>query len=102
MSGGVLIVGEVVDGGLHPTVRQLVNAAGQIGGDVLLCLAVDGSFEAAVLEGVGVERVMLLEHPDAGADGVGGFILCCRSWFARRLRGWVQAWCWLPRRMLVR
>ena len=72
MSGGVLIVGEVVDGGLHPTVRQLVNAAGQIGGDVLLCLAADGSFEAAVLEGVGVERVMLLEHPEAGADGVGG------------------------------
>ena len=72
MSGGVLIVGEVVDGGLHPTVRQLVNAAGQIGGDVLLCLAVDGSFETAVLDGVGVERVMLLEHPDAVADGVGG------------------------------
>ena len=72
MSGGVLIVGEVVDRGLHPTVRQLVNAAGQVGGDVLLCLAVDGSFEAAVLEGVGVERVMLLEHPEAGADGVDG------------------------------
>ena len=58
--------------GLHPTVRQLVNAAGRIGGDGSLCLAVDGSFEAAVLEGVGVERVMLLEHPEAGADGVGG------------------------------
>ncbi len=72
MSGGVLIVGEVVDGGLHPTVRQLVNAAGQIGGDVLLCLAVDGSFEAAVLEGAGVERVMLLEHPEVVVDGVGG------------------------------
>ena len=40
MSGGVLIVGEVVDGGLHPTVRQLVNAAGNVaadgfGGDVV-------------------------------------------------------------------
>ena len=38
MSGGVLIVGEVVDGRLHPTVRQLVNAAGRVGGDVSLCL----------------------------------------------------------------
>ena len=36
MSGGVLIVGEVVDRGLHPTVRQLVNAAGRIGGDVFV------------------------------------------------------------------
>ncbi len=72
MSGGVLIVGEVVDGRLHPTVRQLVNAAGRIGGDVSLCLAVDSSFEAAVLDGVDVGDVILLEHPDAAADGVGG------------------------------
>ncbi len=72
MSGGVLIVGEVVDGGLHPTVRQLVNAAGRIGGDVSLCLAVDGSFDSEALEGLDVGSVVLLEHPDAVADGVGG------------------------------
>ena len=54
MSGGVLIVGEVVDGRLHPTVRQLVNAAGRIGGDVSLCLAVDGSFDSEALEGLDV------------------------------------------------
>ena len=72
MSGGVLIVGEVVDGRLHPTVRQLVNAAGRVGGDVSLCLGVDSSFEAAVLEGLDVGDVILLEHPEAGADGIGG------------------------------
>ena len=72
MSGGVLIVGEVVDRGLHPTVRQLVNAAGRIGGDVSLCLAVDGSFDSEALEGLDVGSVVLLEHPDAVADGVGG------------------------------
>ena len=72
MSGGVLIVGEVVDGGLHPTVRQLVNAAGRIGGDVSLCLAVDGSFDSEALESLDVGSVVLLEHPDAVADGVGG------------------------------
>ena len=72
MSVGVLIVGEVVDGELHPTVRQLVNAAGRIGGDAILCLAVDGSFDAGVLDNVGVGNVILLEHPDAADDGVGG------------------------------
>ena len=54
MSGGVLIVGEVVDGGLHPTVRQLVNAAGNVAGDVsdmTLCLAVDEAFDESCLEG---------------------------------------------------
>ena len=72
MSGGVLIVGEVVDRGLHPTVRQLVNAAGRIGGDGSLCLAVDGSFDSEALEGLDVGSVVLLEHPDAVADGVDG------------------------------
>ena len=72
MSGGVLIVGEVVDRGLHPTVRQLVNAAGRVGGDVSLCLAVDGSFDSEALEGLDVGDVILLEHPEAGADGIGG------------------------------
>ncbi len=72
MSAGVLIVGEVVDGGLHPTIRQLVNAAGRIGGDASLCLAVEGAFDAGVLENVGVGKVILLEHPDAANDGVGG------------------------------
>ncbi len=72
MSVGVLIVGEVVDGGLHPTVRQLVNAAGRIDGDTSLCLAVKGAFDAGVLDNVGVGNVILLEHPDAADDGVGG------------------------------
>ena len=75
MSGGVLIVGEVVDGGLHPTVRQLVNAAGNVAADgleVTLCLAVDGSFDEGCLDGVSVGKAVLLEHPDAVADGVGG------------------------------
>ena len=72
MSVGVLIVGEVVDGGLHPTVRQVVNAAARIYPDGSLCLAVDGSFDAGVLDNVGVGNVILLEHPDAADDGVGG------------------------------
>ena len=72
MNGGVLIVGEVVGGQLHPTVRQLVNAAGRIGGEASLCLAVDSAFDSRVLEGVGVGNVILLEHTDAAAEGVGG------------------------------
>ena len=72
MSDGILIVGEVVDGALHPTVRQLVNAAGKIGEEASLCLAVDGAFDGGALEGVGVGNVVLLEHPDAASDGVGG------------------------------
>ena len=74
MSGGVLIFGEVVDGGLHPTVRQLVNAAGRVAdaSEATLCLAVDGSFDDGCLEGVGVGEVVLFEHPDAVSDGVDG------------------------------
>ena len=72
MSNGVLIVGEVVDRGLHPTVRQLVNAAERIGEEASLCLAVDNAFDDSVLEGIGVGNVILLEHLDAAADGVGG------------------------------
>ena len=69
---GVLIVGEVVDGALHPTVRQLVNAAERIGNEASLCLAVDSTFDDSVLEGIGVGNVILLEHTDTTADGVGG------------------------------
>ncbi len=72
MSNGVLIVGELADGALHPTVRQLVSAAERIGDEASLCLAVDGSFDDSALEGVGVGNVILLEHTDAAADGVGG------------------------------
>ena len=72
MSNGVLIVGEVVDGALHPTVRQLVNAAERIGGGATLSMAVDSAFDDSVLDGVGVGNVILLEHLDAAADGVGG------------------------------
>ena len=72
MSGGVLIVGEVVDGRLHSTVRQLVNAAERIGERASLCLAVDGGFDDGALEGVGVGNAILLEHPDAASDGAGG------------------------------
>ncbi len=72
MSDSVLIIGEVVDGALHPTVRQLVNAAKKIGEEASLCLAVDGVFDDGALEGVGVGDVILLEHPDAASDGVGG------------------------------
>ena len=72
MSNDVLIVGEVVDGALHPTIRQLVNAAERIGGDATLCLAVDSTFDDSVLEGIGVGNVILLEHADVAADGSGG------------------------------
>ena len=72
MSDGVLIVGEVADGALHPTVRQLVNAAERIDGKASLCLAVDGSFDDRVLEGVDVDNVTLLEHPHATSDEVEG------------------------------
>ena len=71
---GVLIVGEVVDGALHPTVRQLVNAADRVAdaSEVTLCMAVDGSFDDGCLEGVSVGEVILLEHPDAISDEGGG------------------------------
>ncbi len=74
MSNGVLIVGEVANGGLHPTVQQLVNAAGQVTdvSEATLCLAVDGSFDEGCVDGIGAGRVVLFEHPDAGSDGVGG------------------------------
>ena len=72
MSVGVLIVGEVVDGELHPTVRQLVNAAGQIDQYASLCLVVDDAFDVGALDSVGVGNVILLEHPNAADDGVGG------------------------------
>ncbi len=72
MSNNVLIVGEVIDGALHPTILQLVNAADRIGGDATLCLAVDSAFDDSVLEGIGVGNVILLEHTDAAADGSGG------------------------------
>ena len=72
MSVGVLIVGEVVDGELHPTVRQVVNAAGQIDQYASLCLVVDDAFDVGALDSVGVGNVILLEHPNAADDGVGG------------------------------
>ncbi len=72
MSGGVLIVGEVIDGRLHPTVLQLVSATKRIDGDATLCLAVDRSFSEAYLNGIGVGNVILLEHTEAATDGVGG------------------------------
>ena len=75
MSGNVLIVGEVLDGGLHPTVRQLVNAADRVCEDVsevTLCLAVDGTFDDACIAGLGVGKVVLLEHPGASADSDSG------------------------------
>ena len=74
MSGDVLIVGEVADSGLHPAVRQLMGAAGRVAdsSEVTLCLAVDESFDDGCLDGIGVGKVVLLEHPDAGSDGVSG------------------------------
>ncbi len=72
MSNDVLIVGEVLNGALHPTVRQLVNAAERIDGDATLCLAVDSTFDDSVLEGIGIGNVILLEHADVAADGSGG------------------------------
>ena len=72
MSGSVLIVGEVLDGALHPTVRQLLNAAERIGEEASLCLAVDEGFNDDLLDGLSVGNVILLKHTDAPADGVGG------------------------------
>lgn len=72
MSGSIMIVGEVVDGGLHPTVGQLVSVAEQIDGDATLCLVVDESFNEACLDGIGIGNVILLENTDAAADGAGG------------------------------
>ena len=74
MSEGVLIVGEVVDGVLHPTVRQLVNAAERIGDEASLCLAVDEAFDDRALEGVNVGNVTLLEHPDAQLTALAAYI----------------------------
>ena len=75
MSNNVLIVGDALDGVIHPTVPQLVSAASQICGDasdITLCLVVDGSFNEDCIEGLGVGKVVLLEHPDASADSASG------------------------------
>ena len=75
MSSDVLIVGEIAEGGLHPTVRQLVSAAGRISNDISdlsLCLTVDESFDEDWLGDIGVGRVKLLEHPNAIVDGSSG------------------------------
>ena len=75
MSGNVLIVGDALDGVIHPTVPQLANAASQIcehASEVTLCLAVDGSFDEDCIEDLPVGKVVLLEHPDASADTANG------------------------------
>ena len=75
MSSNVLVVGDALDGVIHPTVTQLVSAASQICEDaskVTLCLVVDGSFDEDCIEGLGVGKVVLLEHPDASADSASG------------------------------
>ena len=71
----VLIVGEIADGRLHPTVRQLIGAAQRISDDasnITLCLLADADFDASTLGGLAVGDVLLLENPDALGDAAGG------------------------------
>ena len=71
----VLVVGETTADGLHPTVRQLVNAAGRISDDVsniAVFLAVESSFDVGNLAGLDVGEVVMLEHPDASTDAANG------------------------------
>ena len=75
MSTDVLILGEVVKGGLHPTVRQLVSAAKHVSRDdthLSLCLVVNELFDENLIEGIGVPNVKLLEHPCSMIDGDSG------------------------------
>ncbi len=75
MSTNLLIISEVSSEGLHPTGRQLINAAKQITdnpSDITLCLPVDATFNEATLDGIGVGSALLLEHPDAVEDTTGG------------------------------
>jgi electron transfer flavoprotein alpha subunit len=75
MSSHVLVVGEIADNRLHPTVRQTINAAHRIASDassVTLCLPVDASFDSREIDGIDVAKVLLLEHPDAADDAAGG------------------------------
>ncbi len=71
----ILVVGEVVNGGLHPTVRQLLNAAARIADDasnVTLCLPIGTDFQAECLDGIEVAKALLLQHPGAGDDAQNG------------------------------
>lgn len=75
MSSNVLVVSETVNGSLHPTVKQLINAANKVAPDtsqISLCLAVDESFDENDVEALAVGKVVLLEHPDAAKDAVSG------------------------------
>ena len=74
-NNNILIVGEVLAGELHPTVRQLLNAAAQVVDDpseVTLCLPVGPDFQSGCLDGIAVGKVLLLQHHDADGDAQGG------------------------------
>ena len=71
----VLVVGEIHADSLHPTTSQLLNAARRISddaSDIAMCLPAGASFDTANLDGLGIDRVLLSEHPDATADAVSG------------------------------
>ena len=71
----VLVVGEILADGLHPTTSQLLNAARRISddaSDIAMCLPAGASFDTASLDGLGINRVLLAEHPDAATDAVSG------------------------------
>ena len=71
----VLVVGETTNEGLHPTVGQLLNAAGRISdvaSNVALCLPVGPSFNVEAVNGIDVADVILLEHSDVSGDMASG------------------------------
>ena len=71
----VLVVGEIHADSLHPTTSQLLNAARRISddaSDIAMCLPAGASFDTASLDGLGINRVLLAEHPDAATDAVSG------------------------------
>ena len=67
----VLIIGETVDGSLHPTVHQLITAAKKIttqNGTIALCIPDDPSIDAALLNNLDVDAVYLMGHPLIAQD----------------------------------
>ena len=71
----VLVIGEASPDGLHPTTSQLLNAAKRISDDasyVAVCIPADSTFDTANLQGLGVGRFLLAEHPNASTDAVSG------------------------------
>ncbi len=75
MSNGILVIGELANGTLHTTTRQITAAAEKVVGDnrdVTLCLPAESTFDTTSLDGMNVNNAILLDHPDAPQDSASG------------------------------